>query len=527
MRDFHRPGRSTVFAQNGLCATSHPLAAQVAIDTLRRGGNAVDAAVAGAVVLGFCEPQMTGLGGDMFALVKPAGSDTVLGLNASGRAPVGLTAQALREKGLDAVPVLSAHAVTVPGAVAGFDRLVSEHGKLGLDAVLAPAIHYADQGVPVAPRVAHDWNRDGGVLTGDAQRFFLPWGQPPRPGDVFRAPGQAEVLRLIAKHGAKGFYEGPVAEDMVESLRALGGSHTLDDFAAVSPDWVEPVTGRYRDVEIVEIPPNGQGATALLIARLLESFDIARLDPFGAMRTHLEIEATKLAYDARNRFIADPSAMRFGLEPMLSDAKVAGLARLIDPQRALPDPRKASAAVHKDTIYITVVDRDRMVVSLIYSIFHSFGSGLASSRYGINFQNRGAGFTLEAGHPNELAPGKRPLHTIIPAIMKRGGKVVMPFGVMGGQYQATGHMRLVSNIVDYGLHPQAAIDAPRSFIEDGAVMLERGYDESVIAPLETKGHAVRRRAEPLGGAQAIVIDEARGVLEGASDPRKDGIALGY
>lgn len=527
MRDFHRPGRSTVFAQNGLCATSHPLAAHVAIDILRRGGNAVDAAVAGALVLGICEPQMTGLGGDCFALVRPAGSETIVGLNGSGRAPKALTAAALREQGHDSIPLRSAHAVTVPGAVAGFAALLDAHGKLGLDAVLAPAIAYAEEGVPVAPRVAFDWARDGEALSGDGRKYFMPNGTAPKPGDVFRAPGQAEVLRRIAAEGAKGFYEGPVAEDMVNSLRALGGLHTLEDFAACAPTWVEPITGRYRDVEIVELPPNGQGATALLLARLLETFDIARLDPLGPMRAHLEIEATKLAYDARNRFIADPDAMRFGLEPILSDAKVAGLAKLIDPQRAMADPRKASAAVHKDTIYITVVDRDRTVVSLIYSIFHGFGSGLASARYGINFQNRGAGFTLEKGHPNELAPGKRPLHTIIPAMLKREGRVVMPFGVMGGQYQATGHMRLVSNIVDYGMHPQAAIDAPRSFIEDGSVVLERGYDEAVIAPLEAKGHAVRFRAEPLGGAQAIMIDEARGVLEGASDPRKDGIALGY
>lgn len=527
MRDFHRPGRSTVFAQNGLCATSHPLAAQVAIDILRRGGNAADAAVAGALVLGFCEPQMTGLGGDMFALIKPAGGETVLGLNASGRAPSALSAAWLREQGHEAVPLRSAHAVTVPGAVAGFVELLDRHGRIGRDAVLAPAIAYAEEGVPVAPRVAADWERDAEALQGAAATTFSVGGKAPRPGDVFRAPRQAEALRRIAKEGARGFYEGPVAEDMVASLRALGGLHTAEDFAAVRPDWVEPITGRYRDVEIVELPPNGHGATALLIARLLEGFDLSRLDPFGPMRAHLEIEATKLAYDARNRFLADPSAMRYGLEPMLDEARVSALAKLIDPQKALPDVRKATAAVHRDTIYITVVDRDRMAVSLIYSIFHSFGSGLASDRFGILFHNRGAGFTLEAGHPNELAPNKRPLHTIIPGMLKRGGRVSMPFGVMGGQYQATGHMRLVSNIVDFGLHPQAAIDAPRSFIEDGTVVLEKGYDEAVIRALEAKGHAVRRRPEPLGGAQAIVIDHDRGVLEGASDPRKDGIALGW
>jgi gamma-glutamyltranspeptidase/glutathione hydrolase len=527
MRDFHRPGRSAVFAENGLCATSHPLAAQVAIATLQRGGNAADAAVAAAVTLGLCEPQMTGLGGDCFVMVKPAGAETLIGLNGSGRAPKALTAEALRADGHAAVPLLSAHAVTTPGAVAAFDRLLADHGKLGLADALAPAIAYAEQGVPVAPRVAWDWAGGVDKLQGDARTHYLFDGRAPKPGDVFRAPGQAEALKLVAKHGAKGFYEGPVAEDMVESLRALGGLHTLEDFAETAPDHVDPIRGRYRDVEIAEMPPNGQGATALLLLRLLEKFEIGRLEPFGAMRAHLEAEATKLAYDARNRFIADPAAMRFGLEPMLSDDKIDGLARLIDPQKAMGDPRRATAAVHKDTVYLCVVDRDRMAVSLIYSIFHDFGSGLASKRFGINFQNRGAGFTLEKGHPNELAPGKRPMHTIIPAMMLREGKVVMPFGVMGGQYQATGHARLISNLIDFGMSPQAAIDAPRSFVEDGALMLEKGYEESAIPALEAKGHAVGRRAEPLGGAQAILIDHERGVLEGGSDPRKDGIALGY
>jgi gamma-glutamyltranspeptidase/glutathione hydrolase len=527
MRDFHRPGRSAVYAPNGLAATSHPLASSVAIDVLRRGGNAADAAVAAALVLGLCEPHMTGIGGDCFVMVKPAGSEAIVGLNGSGRAPAGLTADGLRGQGLTAIPIHSAHSVTVPGAMAAFDRLLADHGKLGFAEALRPAIAYAEAGVPVAPRVAADWAGLAEILSGDARMHYLLGGAAPKTGDVFRAPGQAAALRILAETGARAFYEGEVAEDMVASLRALGGVHTLDDFAACKPDYVEPVAGRYRDVEIVEMPPNGHGVTALLMARLLEGFDMGRLDPSGPMRVHLEAEAAKIAYDARNRFVADPDHMPGGLAPMLGDAKVAALTRLIDPQKAIMDVRRATTPVHRDTVYLTVVDGDRMAVSLIYSIFHGFGSGLASAKFGINFQNRGAGFTLEKGHPNELAPGKRPLHTIIPAMLKRGGCVEMPFGVMGGQYQPAGHFRLVSNIVDYGMDPQAAIDAPRSFVEDGALMLERGYDEAVIAPLEAKGHAVRRRPDPLGGAQAIVIDHARGVLIGASDPRKDGCALGW
>ena len=312
---------------------------------------------------------------------------------------------------------------------------------------------------------------------------------------------------------------------MVASLRALGGTHTLDDFAATACTYVEPIAGPYRDHELVELPPNGSGATAILIAKILARFDLAALDPFGAARAHLEAEATKLAYDARDRFVADPDAGPLRLDHMLADRTAAALAALIHPARALPEPAAAAEAVHRETVYLTVVDRERMAVSLIYSTFHTFGSGLASARFGINFHNRGAGFTLTAGHPNEAAGGKRPLHTIIPAMLRREGRLVMPFGVMGGAYQAAGHARLISNILDFGMDPQAAIDAPRSFAWDGALELETGYAEAVAAELADFGHRVIRRTTPIGGAQAIVIDGD--VLIGASDPRKDGCALGY
>jgi gamma-glutamyltranspeptidase len=334
MRDFQTPGRSLVYATNGLCATSHPLAAQVAVRMLQNGGNAVDAAIAAAVLLGFCEPAMTGLGGDVFVLVKPAGAERILGLNGSGCAPAGLDAASLRAAGHSTMPEQDAASVTVPGAVDAFVRLAADWGRLGLAACLAPAIRYAEEGVPVAPRVARDW-----------------------------------------------------------------------------------------------------------------------------------------------------------------------------------------------ALYITVVDRDRMAVSLIYSIFHDFGSGLASSRFGINFHNRGAGFSLVPGHPNEAGPGKRPLHTIIPAMLRREGRVVMPFGVMGGAYQPAGHVRLISNMLDFGLDAQAAIDAPRSFADGETLALETGYSEAVARDLAARGHRVVRRDKPLGGAQAIVIDGD--VLIGASDPRKDGAAIGY
>ncbi|MFC2966611.1 gamma-glutamyltransferase family protein [Acidimangrovimonas pyrenivorans] len=526
MRDFQTPGRSAVFASNGMCATSHPLAAKVAVETLEAGGNAVDAAIAGAVLLGICEPQMTGIGGDCFVLLKPAGEERIVALNGSGRAPKGLSAAEMRGRGLTTVPLNTADAVTVPGAVDAFCKLSADWGKLGLARSLAPAIRYADEGVPVAPRTAFDWAASADNLQEAARAFYLLDGKAPQPGQLFRAPGQAEVLRRIARDGRAGFYEGEVAEDMVASLNALGGTHTLEDFAATACDYVEPVRGGYKDVELVEHPPNGQGATAILMLNILSHFDLPSLDPFGAQRAHLEAEAAKLAYDARNRFIADP-AHTTRLDHMLAPETAEKLAGLIDPKRAMESPAKLSEAVHRETIYITVVDAERNAVSLIYSIFHSFGSCLASSKFGINFQNRGAGFVLTEGHANEAAGGKRPMHTIIPGMLRKGGKLLMPFGVMGGAYQPNGHARLITNMVDYGLHPQAAIDAPRSFSGAEGMEVERGYSDAVRAELAAMGHKVSIPRGPIGGAQAILIDPETGVLQGGSDPRKDGCALGY
>ncbi|HHL21714.1 MAG TPA: gamma-glutamyltransferase family protein [Aliiroseovarius sp.] len=529
MRDFHKPGRSTVYATNGLCATSHPLAAKVAIDVLTQGGNAVDAAIAAAAMLGICEPQMCGLGGDCFALIKPAGTEEIIALNGSGRAPAGLDPGKLRAAGHRTMPLRDVAAVTYPGAVDALCRMSERFGRWDLAQALAPAIHYAETGVPVAPRTALDWSiaaREG-FLQGVACDFYLPGGIAPAPGDIFRAPGQARVLRHVADKGRAGFYEGEVAADLINSLQNLGGSHRAEELAATTSSWGTPISGRYRDVDLVEHPPNGQGATALLMAGILSHFDLAGLDPNGAARAHLEAEAARLAYDARDRFLADPDATA-RLDHML-DARTAGrLAALIDPERAIGLPIAPHAeAVHKDTVYLTVVDRDRMAVSLIYSTYHSFGAGLASEKFGLLFQNRGAGFSLEPGHPNEAGGGKRPMHTIIPAMLRRGGRVIMPFGVMGGAYQPTGHVRVMSNMVDFGMEPQAAIDAPRSFADGPVLKLERGHDPKVADRLRRMGHKIEVPELPLGGAQAIGIDAERGVLIGASDPRKDGCALGY
>ncbi len=543
MRDFQIPGRSPVLARNAMCATSHPLAVECAIGVLRSGGNAVDAAVTAALTMGLLEPAMTGIGGDAFALVWKDGEARPRGLNGSGRAPMSLDAATLRQQGFDAVDQNSAHAVTIPGAVDTFDTLLSEFGTYGWDRALAPSLRFAREGHPVAPRAASDWADDAPNMTGAMARHFLVEGQrAPRVGEIFGWKAQAEALEIIAREGRAGFYEGPVAEDMIASLTALGGKHTMADFAATKSTWVEPVSGMYRGMELIELPPNGQGVAAILMARILEGFELDELDPHGPERAHIEAEAKRLAYDARDRLIADPDTPGAAerLSHIMSEQTVHSLRDRIVPMAARSDLlddlaglHEVGAAIgtggaeHRDTIYITVVDSDRTMVSLIYSVFHAFGSRIASDRYGINFQSRGAGFTLEEGHPNELKGGKRPMHTIIPGMLAKDGKPYASFGVMGGAYQSNGHARLISNLVDYGMDPQEAMDAPRSFLDKGVLSVERGYPRSTLDRLGAMGHDAQVAEGAIGGGQIIVIDPETGCLIGGSDPRKDGCAMGY
>jgi gamma-glutamyltranspeptidase/glutathione hydrolase len=526
MRDFHLPGRSPVFAVNGMAATSHPVSSLVAIETLKAGGNAMDAAIAAALVQGIAEPQMTGIGGDCFLLFTPPGEERILAMNGSGRAPAGLDAAKLRADGHEGVPENSAASVTIPYAIDAFCKLLDDWGKIGRDRVFAPAIHYAEAGIPIAQRVASDLAGPTARLDDVSREIYLKDNRPFQTGEIFRAPGQAEVLRRIARDGAKAFYQGEIAEDMVDSLRAMGGTHQLEDFAQAACTYTDPVSGTYKGIDLVEHPPNGQGATAILLTNILSHFDLPSMPPFGAQRAHIEAEAAKLAYDARNRFIADPDHTT-RLDHLLAAETASKLADLIDPERVIADPRTVTESIHRDTINLSVVDRDGMKVSLIYSIFSTFGSGISSKKYGILFQNRGSGFTLQQGHPNEAGPGKRPMHTIIPGMLREGGRVIMPFGVMGGAYQANGHARFVTNLADFGLDPQTSIDAPRAFHWDGELRVERGYGDDVRQALADKGHKVVDPPTAIGGAQAIRIHHDRGVLEGASDPRKDGLALGY
>ena len=525
-RDFHSPGRSPVYAGDGMAATSHPLASLAAIETLRAGGNAADAAVAAVALLGVLEPHMTGIGGDCFCLVAKPGQP-VWGYNGSGRAGAAMRAEALIEQGLHAIAMDSVHAVTVPGAVEAWHAILTRHGRFGLDRALSHAIQAAERGVPVAPRVALDWSLAADKLRAHegAALHFLRDGKTPAVGDVVKFPALAATLKTIAKHGARAFYEGVIADDMVATAAARGSVLSAADFTAHRGEDVIPISTNYRGLDVVEIPPNGQGLAALVLLNILDRFELSALDPTGADRFHLALEAGRLAYAVRNAHIADSAAMRQSVSSLLYRAFAADLAGRIDRGKRSAFP--PAPAPRGSTVLVCVVDRDRNAVTMINSLFSAFGSGIAAAKTGIMLHNRGWGFNLEPSHPNCIGPGKRPMHTIIPALALRDGRVDMSFGVMGGAYQAMGHAHFISNVVDYGMDVQTAIDLPRVFFEGEQTVVERGVSESAIGGLRERGHDVAVRPLPLGGGQAIGIDWERGVLIGGSDARKDGCALGY
>jgi gamma-glutamyltranspeptidase/glutathione hydrolase len=531
MRDFHLPGRSPLRTTEEAAATSHPLATLTAMDVLRDGGNAIDAAVAAAAVLAVVEPQSTGIGGDGFMLYVPGGAGRVIAFNGSGRAPQAATVDWYHARGFAEMPSHGPHSVSVPGVVDMWARVLADHGRRELGALLRPAIGYAEAGYVVLDRVAFDWALAADTLRIDenAQGLFLPDDTAPVAGALHRQPRLAETLRRIAAQGRDGFYAGPVAEDIVAHLRRLGGLHTLEDFAATRGDYVEPISTRYRGVEIFELPPNNQGITALLMLNLLEGFDLRRLEPHGAERLHLEIEAGRLAYRDRDALLGDPAQARVPVAELLAPSYAQAKRRLIDPARAatsLPPPLLRQLE-QSHTVYLCVVDRDRNAVSFINSVYGSFGSGVVSPASGVVLQNRASSFRLDPRHPNCVAPGKRPMHTIMPGMAMRDGRALMPFGVMGGAYQPFGHVHLLTNMLDFAMDPQAALDSPRVFLGAGGVVeAEGGITAGTIAELKAMGHRVASVEEPHGGGQAILIDWDRGTLTAGSDPRKDGCALG-
>jgi gamma-glutamyltranspeptidase/glutathione hydrolase len=532
MRDYHFPGRSPVYATHGMAATSMPAATLTALDVLRAGGNALDAAVAACAVLCVIEPQSTGIGGDCFCLYAPAGTGEVIALNGSGRAPAAATIDWYESQGISAIENTSAHAVTVPGAVGAWETLLRAHGRKGLDELLAPAIRYAEDGWPVHPKVAWDWKRLEPKLRKNGTHHFLPGGAAPNPGDNFVQTALAESLRAIARHGAKAFYQGPIAADIVATLRARGGLHTEDDFAAGlhHAEFVTPIQLNWHGYDVFQCPPNGQGIVGLMILGMLGGLPTAPDGPRGVIRAHRHIEAARLAYRDRDAFVADPSQVDVPVKKLLSSGYLTALRGLIDDTKAMPQLPLAGEALmppHRDTIYLCVVDKDGNACSFINSLFEGFGSAILAERSGIMLQNRGFGFRVERGHPNCIAPRKRPMHTIIPGMLMKDGQAQMPFGVMGGHYQPMGHSWFLTNLLEYGLDIQEAIDLPRLLPLKGKLQIERGIPQQVVDQLARMGHDPELVERPHGGGQAIWIDRDRGCLIGGSEPRKDGLALGY
>jgi gamma-glutamyltranspeptidase/glutathione hydrolase len=535
-RDFHAPGRSAVYGTRGMAATSMPIATFTALDVLQKGGNALDAAIAAVAVLGVVEPQSTGIGGDCFCLYAPAGTGKVIALNGSGRAPGGATPEALRARQVNALVHTSPHVVTVPGAVSAWELLNKTYGRKELEELLRPAIRCAEEGWPVHARVASDWAAAAGKLRGNeaAGRRFLPGGQAPGIGQRFAQPELGRTLRAIGTHGARAFYEGEVAADMVATLRALGGLHTEEDFARGlrGAEFVDPIKTGWRGMEVFQCPPNGSGMHVLQLLGILEGFETPEAGPLSAERYHRHIEAARLVYRDRDAFLADPGQVDVPVERLTDKGYLAALRGLIRDDRAmklLPPAGESDLAKHKDTVYLCVVDEEGNACSFINSLFESFGSGILAEKSGVMLHNRGFGFRLQEGHPNCIAPNKRPMHTIIPGMVMKDGEAIMPFGVMGGHFQPMGQTLFLTNHFEFGLDVQEAIDCPRLFPAPGkgVVEVERGVPAAVIDRLSRLGHEVALIDKPHGGGQAIFIDRKAGTLVGGSDPRKDGCALGF
>ena len=553
----HFATRSPVTAVHGMAATAHPLATQIALDILKSGGNAVDAAIAANAALGLMEPTGNGIGGDIFVIVYDPETRQVYGLNGAGRSPLGLSYEEVVETvGEDgAIPPLGAMPVSVPGTVDGWYALHERFGEMPMDEVLAPTIRYAEEGFPLTQTIAYYWDRNMSILEArhaqdeieefdNARATYLTEdGDAPREGEIFRNPDLASTLRQIAEGGRDAFYEGEIARTIDAYMQRIGGWIRYEDLANHRSEWVEPVSVNYRGYDVWELPPQGQGIAALQMLQILEDYDLASMGFMSADALHVQIEAKRLAFEDRARFYADPDFAPAPVEALLSEEYAAERRALISMDQAMQSVTHGDPAILEDgdTTYLTVADGNGMMVSLIQSNFRGMGSGLVPDGLGFMFQDRGELFSLDPNHPNVYAPGKRPFHTIIPAMITQDGDGVMSFGLMGGGMQPQGHVQIVSNIIDFGLNVQEAGDTARwrhegSTSEPGAagetagvgvVHLESGVPAEVRAELEARGHVIGASDGGFGGYQAIWRDRETGVLYGASEMRKDGNAQGY
>lgn len=539
-RDFAT--RSEVLARNGMVATSQPLATQAALDLLRRGGNAIDAAIAANAVLALVEPTGCGLGGDLFAIVWHEESGKLHGLNGSGRSPASLTLKHLRGLGLERIPSHGPLPITVPGCVDGWFELHERFGSLPMAEILAPAIQYAEEGFPLTQLIAHYWARSVPVLErwpGFREQFTVA-GRAPREGEMFRNPGLARTLRRLAEGGRDEFYRGDMAREIADFVQRAGGFLSFEDLAAHRSEWVDPVSTSYRGVELWELPPNGQGIAALQMLNLLEGFDIARAGFGSPDHVHLFVESKKLAFEDRARWYADPEFTRIPVRELVSKPYADERRKLIDPARAGRSYPAGNPALEQgDTIYLCTADRAGNMVSLIQSNYRGMGSGLAPAGLGFILHDRGEMFDLAEGRPNSYAPRKRPFHTIIPAFLTKNGRPWVAFGVMGGATQPQGHVQIVLNLIDFGMNLQEAGDAPRILhsgsseptgerMSDGGLLtLESGFDYETVRALVARGHRIGWDVGNYGGYQAILREPETGVYRGASESRKDGQAAGY
>ena len=534
--------RSEVIAEHGVAATSQPLATQIALDILKKGGSAVDAAIAANAALGLMEPTGNGMGGDLFAIVWDAKSKKLHGLNASGRSPMSLTLNEFREQGLSRVPPYGVLPISVPGCVDGWFELHEKFGTMDMKEVLAPAIGYARDGFPVSELIAYYW--DMSVPARKDQPFFLETfttdGKAPAKGEIWRNEPLARTLEKIAANGRDEFYRGDIARTIARTVQDAGGFLTYEDLAGHRSEWVEPVSTNYRGVDVWELPPNGQGIAALQILNILETFDIAGMGFGSTEYVHTFIEAKKLAFEDRAKFYADPAFADIPVAGLISKQYGADRAKLIDPSRAARRYDAGNPALHEgDTIYLTTADSEGNMVSLIQSNYRGMGCGVCPEGLGFGLQDRGELFDLEEGKANTYAPGKRPFHTIIPAFATRDGKPWLSFGVMGGATQPQAHAQIIINLVDFGMNLQEAGDAPRilhtgssqptgeTMTTGGVVSLESGIGYEVRRDLTEMGHRLQINVGSFGGYQAIMFDQKQGVYFGASESRKDGQAAGY
>jgi gamma-glutamyltranspeptidase/glutathione hydrolase len=525
--------RSVVMGKRGMVASSQPLATQAGLRVLLKGGNAVDAAVAMLATLSVVEPHSVGLGGDAFALIWLAGEKKLLGLNGSGRAPRAAAREWFLERGLGVVPKRGILSVTVPGALHAWQEALLRCGSMSLADLLEDALYHALEGFPVSEVIAGEWENASQTLTQDseAQRVFLPGGRAPRPGEVFANPELAHTLETICREGTGGFYGGKVGEAIVSCAKGRGGLLGLEDLAEHRSTWVDPVSTEYRGYTVCELPPNGQGIVALEMLNILEGYELSSLEHNGPDHIHLLVEAKKAAFWDRNRWIADPEKEYVPVEKLLSKEHASRIRSKIAMKRASGSWEEQGIQRRSDTVYVSAVDGEGNAASFISSIFMHFGSGVVADGTGIVLQNRGCAFSLDPAHPNCIAPGKRPMHTIIPGMLFKDGEFLMSFGVMGGDMQPQGHVQFLCNLIDYGMNLQEAMDSPRvRHLEGLEVYLEEGIPGRTHVELEARGHEILKADPPVnevGGGQAIYRDPLSGVLLAASDRRKDGCAMGY